>query len=105
MKTESWANVWPAKLIQSGRDFCVCPFEGGDSDVVDSLIIVAPIFGGFCVFGPCFVVRYLESALAVHAPSWGRERAGCIGFNCLLMSCDCLCSVLFLTAAVCDRGI
>ena len=44
-----------------------CPFLGGGSVVVDSLLIVTPIVG-ICIFSLfCFVVRYFMFILVLQA--------------------------------------
>ena len=44
-----------------------CPFDGGGFDVVDSLLIVAPIVCAGFMCGPCFVVKYLENFLVLQS--------------------------------------
>ena len=61
---------------------------GGDSVVVDSLFIVAPIFCEGFVFGPCFNMQYLVSFQICNHLA-GEERAGYFTLIVSLMSCDC----------------
>ena len=73
-------------------------FKGGGSVVVDSLLIVAPIWSLFC---------YAE--LSVRSSFGIRENTGCFTLIVFLMFCDCQCSALHHDAmrwfVVCDSGI
>ena len=56
------------------------------------LLIFIPLFCGGCVF-TCFVVQYLMLFLVFNHLA-GTERASWLLYlNCLLMSCNCWCSV------------
>ena len=50
-----------AKHVLATADTQCCPFLGGYSVVVDSLLVVAPIVCGSFVLGPCSVLQYLVS--------------------------------------------
>ena len=62
---------------------------------VDSLFIFAPIVCGNCIFGPCFVMHYLVSSIALQSFRWEPE-----SWLLKLTVCGCYCSVCLLQGIV-----
>ena len=66
---------------------CCCPFQGGVSVVVDSLLIVTPI-KGFCNCSmSCCTLLCVLSSFAIIL--MGEERAGCFVLCVFLVSIGC----------------